>query len=115
MHKIKRISTTTAIATGLLGLTATSAFAHATEFRITGKAYGVVNSVHTTVEACDLAADGLGVRMEYTLRNGYRDAVGDANGSDSGCGKRTVGTSSNPVYSARLCLSNNSCTSYQLS
>lgn len=44
------------------------------------------------VFACDLEADGRGLRTEYHMSNGVKDHVGDANGSKPGCGAESSGT-----------------------
>jgi hypothetical protein len=115
LNKTKSFGFGTAVLAAVFASGTTGAFAHATEFSITGKAWGVVTSDHYTVEACDLDADGKGVRMDYILKSGYMDSVGDANGSSSGCGKRTVGSVSNPVTHGRLCLSDGTCTNWVVS
>jgi len=84
--------------------TATSlVMAHSTSRSLSGRGYGIVNSSHTYVTACDNRADGWGVRTIYRLRSGVNGLVGDANGSAAGCGSRSVTTSSNPVVSYRVC------------
>lgn len=47
---------------------------------------GMSYNYSTTVQACDVRADGLGVRTWYITSKGLRDYVGDANGSSDGCG-----------------------------
>ncbi len=47
-----------------------------------GKSY----NYSTTVQACDVRSDGLGVRTWYITAKGLKDYVGDANGSSAGCG-----------------------------
>lgn len=69
--------------------------------------WGSVLNNHTTVRACDSVADGYGVRTHYWLKSGASGLVGDANGSESGCGIRDVGTTSNPVVSFQVCAGKN--------
>jgi hypothetical protein len=64
---------------------------------------GSVSSDHTTVEACDRVADGDGFDVVWTTRSGKSGRVGDSNGSAEGCGRRTVGTASDPVITIQVC------------
>jgi hypothetical protein len=60
-------------------------------------------SSHTLVRSCDQRSDGYGFYTEYRLAGGQTGTVGDGNGAASGCGDRTVGSSSNPVVWIRPC------------
>lgn len=64
---------------------------------------GGVSGNHTTVEACDLVADGDGFDVVWTTRSGRSGRVGDSNGSQSGCGSRTVTSPKDPVTMIILC------------
>ena len=64
---------------------------------------GYILNSHTNVRACDLQSDGKGYYMSYKLRNGGGGLVGDANGAASGCGDRTVTTTSNPIVGYAGC------------
>jgi hypothetical protein len=62
--------------------------------------------------ACDLRADGNGVRTEVRLSNGFSDAVGDANGSQPGCGEeRPAGQAY--VTSFRVCAATSYCSAWK--
>ncbi len=51
--------------------------------------HGGVKSSHTRAYACDTLADNRGVRTWYWTAAGGLYAVGDANGSKSGCGEES--------------------------
>jgi hypothetical protein len=60
-------------------------------------AHGGVNLNHTHVWICDDYADGLGVKINWRLRNGAVGSLGDGNGSIGGCGGAFPGSASNPI------------------
>lgn len=62
-----------------------------------------VYSAHDRVNACDTRADGYGLRALYWLRSGGTGYVDDGNGSETGCGGKTVGTASNPIVQIQAC------------
>lgn len=64
------------------------------------------------VSAHDIREDGLGVRARYTLRNGARGTVGDANGAKAGHPSKIVTTNSNPIVSFQICAGANGRDSY---
>ena len=77
--------------------------------------YGEVNNARQHVFVCDTKANNRGVRIEYYHGTGIWDAVGDANGSASGCGSRDAWDG---IYSIRMCESdtgggNDVCTSWR--
>jgi len=70
---------------------------------------GYVVEYGRTYAACDLQADGNGIRTEVRLSNGFSDSVGDANGSKSGCGvEHPAGQAY--VTSFRVCAGSSYCT-----
>lgn len=100
------------VATVILGLWGTPAFAH--DVRWDGPydcgptltfrcGYVQVRSNHTIVDACDTRADGYGYEVAYGLRNGASGTQVDPNGATTGCGIKAAGTSSNPVVWIRGC------------
>jgi hypothetical protein len=70
---------------------------------------------HNRAFACDQAADGRGIRTEYTYRlpNGVIDlgSVGDGNGSKSGCGSGQA-PGGPTMLSFRVCAGSAICTSW---
>lgn len=69
--------------------------------------YGGITDNHTRAYSCDTYSDGIGVRTEFTLRNGTPGHVDDANGSDKGCSAVISGSSANPIVSFRVCQKSN--------
>jgi hypothetical protein len=62
--------------------------------------------------ACDLKADGNGVRTEVRLSNGFSDSVGDGNGAQTGCGEeRPAGQAY--VTSFRVCAAASYCSAWK--
>ncbi len=108
---VRRVVLPLGIATGMVVAGASSATAHDVRQYInacgsTGATcgYAEVRNSHRTVYACDTRSDGHGVYVAYRLRSGATGTQGDGNGASSGCGQRTVGTSSNPVVSFQACV-----------
>jgi hypothetical protein len=104
--RMKKLLIALTVVIGALTTATSPAMAHATSMDLPGRGYGIIsttNGSHTYVGACDKNADGWGVRTYYWLRSGGTGAVGDANGSATGCGGRSVTTTSNPVVYYQVC------------
>lgn len=65
--------------------------------------HGGVQQSHTHIYSCDDDADGYMYFIAYTLKSGKFGQVFDGNGSKSGCGGKTVGSSSNPIRRFKGC------------
>lgn len=100
------------------GLTAAATPADASPASLTIKVNGVQvghggdTTGATWIYACDDKADNLGVRVHYLLGSGATGTVGDGNGAASGCGGRTVTSSSNPVFEFEVCAGVNGADTY---
>jgi hypothetical protein len=73
---------------------------------------GYVVSAGRLYSACDLRADGNGIRTEVRLSNGFSDSVGDANGSASGCGEEHPAGQAY-VTSFRVCAATSYCSAWK--
>ncbi|GAA2717617.1 hypothetical protein GCM10010429_40980 [Micromonospora olivasterospora] len=103
LSKNRRIALGAAVLAAPFVLAAPSpAQAHGTCLELPGRGAGCVSTSHTSVSACDGAADGWGVRTWYRTSNNVTDHVGDPDGSGGSCGSESP-LGGGTITSYRVC------------